>query len=87
MHEKIASTNWQRVTGEINDKGYTTVSQFLPAQFCEMRAVVIGAIIVCLLIGAQNAMAHHNSEYKKGYAEGRKRRPCIDISSGKAHKL
>jgi hypothetical protein len=35
-----------------------------------MRAVVIGAIIVCLLIGAQNAMAQHNSEYKKGYAEG-----------------
>jgi hypothetical protein len=35
-----------------------------------MRAVMIGAIIICLLIGAQNAMAHHNSEYKKGYAEG-----------------
>lgn len=34
MYEKIASTNWQRVAGEINDKGYAIVSQFLPPQFC-----------------------------------------------------
>ena len=35
MYEKIVSTNWQWVTREINDKGYATVSQFLPAQFCD----------------------------------------------------
>ena len=34
MYEKIGSTNWQRVAGEINDKGYAIVSQFLPPQFC-----------------------------------------------------
>jgi uncharacterized protein len=34
MYEKIASTNWQRVAGEINDKGYAIVSQFLLPQFC-----------------------------------------------------
>ena len=35
MHEKIASTDWQRITGEINNKGYAIVSQFLPAQLCD----------------------------------------------------
>jgi hypothetical protein len=34
MYEKIASTNWQGVAGEINDNGYAIVSQFLPPQFC-----------------------------------------------------
>ncbi|MFZ0646686.1 MAG: 2OG-Fe(II) oxygenase [Nitrososphaeraceae archaeon] len=35
MYEKVASTNWQKVTGEINGKGYAMVPQFLPAQFCD----------------------------------------------------
>lgn len=35
IHEKIADIDWQRATEEINEKGYTIVSQFLPAQSCE----------------------------------------------------
>jgi len=35
MYEKVASTNWQKVTGEINGKGYDIVPQFLTAQFCD----------------------------------------------------
>lgn len=35
-----------------------------------MRAVVISTIIICLLIGTQNALAYQSPEYKKGYAEG-----------------
>lgn len=34
-HEKIAEIDWQRVTGELNQKGYAIVSQFLPNQSCE----------------------------------------------------
>jgi hypothetical protein len=35
VHEKVAATDWQRVTEEINEKGYAIVSQFLPVQSCE----------------------------------------------------
>ncbi len=35
IYEKIADIDWQRVTEEINEKGYAIVSQFLPAQSCE----------------------------------------------------
>ena len=34
-HDKIAEIDWQRVTGELNQKGYTIVPQFLPNQSCE----------------------------------------------------
>ncbi len=33
IHEKIEDIDWQ--TGEINEKGYVIVSQFLPEQSCE----------------------------------------------------
>ena len=35
IHEKIEDIDWQRVTEEINEKGYAIVSQFLPEQSCE----------------------------------------------------
>src|ERR671911_1169178 len=35
IHEKIADIDWQRVTEEINEKGYAIVSQFLQAQSCQ----------------------------------------------------
>jgi uncharacterized protein len=34
-HDKIAEIDWHRVTGELNQKGYTIVPQFLPNQSCE----------------------------------------------------
>ena len=34
-HDKIAKIDWQRVTGELNQKGYAIVPQFLPNQSCE----------------------------------------------------
>ena len=34
-HDKIAEIDWQRVTGELNQKGYAMVPQFLPNQSCE----------------------------------------------------
>jgi hypothetical protein len=34
-HDKIAEIDWQRVTGELNQKGYAIVPQFLPNQSCE----------------------------------------------------
>jgi hypothetical protein len=33
--EKISSIDWQRVTEEVNEKGYALVLQFLPNQYCE----------------------------------------------------
>src|SRR5919106_2756697 len=35
IYEKIADIDWQRVTDEINEKGYAIVSQFLLAQSCK----------------------------------------------------
>jgi hypothetical protein len=35
VHEKVAEIDWQRVTEEMNEKGYAIVSQFLPVQSCE----------------------------------------------------
>ena len=34
-HDKIAEIDWQRATGELNQKGYAIVPQFLPNQSCE----------------------------------------------------
>ena len=34
-HDKIAEIDWQRVTDELNQKGYAIVPQFLPNQFCQ----------------------------------------------------
>jgi uncharacterized protein len=34
-HDMIAEIDWQRVTGELNQKGYAIVPQFLPNQSCE----------------------------------------------------
>ena len=34
-HDKIAEIDWQRVTGELNQKGYAILPQFLPNQSCE----------------------------------------------------
>ncbi|MFY9870781.1 MAG: hypothetical protein WAK17_13775 [Candidatus Nitrosopolaris sp.] len=33
--EKIPSIDWQRVTEEMNEKGYALVSGLLPDQYCE----------------------------------------------------
>jgi uncharacterized protein len=35
IHKKIEDFDWQRVTEEINEKGYAIVSQFLPGQSCQ----------------------------------------------------
>jgi hypothetical protein len=35
ISEKISSIDWQRVTEEVNEKGYALVFQFLPNQYCE----------------------------------------------------
>ena len=35
ISEKISGIDWQRVTEEVNDKGYALVLQFLPNQYCE----------------------------------------------------
>jgi hypothetical protein len=35
ISEKIAGIDWQRVTEEMNEKGYALVLQFLPNQYCE----------------------------------------------------
>jgi hypothetical protein len=35
ISEKISSIDWQRVTEEVNEKGYALVLQFLPNQYCE----------------------------------------------------
>ncbi|MRN68669.1 MAG: prolyl 4-hydroxylase subunit alpha [Nitrosopumilales archaeon] len=35
MSEKISGIDWQRVTEEVNEKGYALVLQFLPNQYCE----------------------------------------------------
>lgn len=35
ISEKISGIDWQRVTEEVNEKGYALVSQFLPNQYCE----------------------------------------------------
>jgi hypothetical protein len=35
IHEKIEDIDWQRVTEEVNEKGYAMMSQFLPEQSCE----------------------------------------------------
>ena len=35
ISEKISGIDWQRVTEEVNEKGYTLVLQFLPNQYCE----------------------------------------------------
>jgi hypothetical protein len=37
IHEKIAYVDWQTVTGEMNEKGYTLVSKFLRGQYCDER--------------------------------------------------
>ena len=33
--ERISAIDWQRVTKDMNEKGYALVAQFLPAQYCE----------------------------------------------------
>ena len=33
--ERISAVDWQRVTKDMNEKGYALVAQFLPAQYCE----------------------------------------------------
>ena len=35
ISEKISGIDWQRVTEEVNEKGYALVLQFLPNQYCE----------------------------------------------------
>jgi hypothetical protein len=35
MSEKISGIDWQKVTEEVNEKGYVLVLQFLPNQYCE----------------------------------------------------
>ncbi|MGC1929321.1 MAG: hypothetical protein WA667_10135 [Candidatus Nitrosopolaris sp.] len=35
ISEKISGVDWQRITEEMNEKGYAMVLQFLPAQYCE----------------------------------------------------
>jgi len=35
ISEKISGIDWQRVTEEMNEKGYVLVLQFLPNQYCE----------------------------------------------------
>jgi hypothetical protein len=35
ISEKISGNDWQRVTEEMNEKGYALVLQFLPNQYCE----------------------------------------------------
>ena len=35
ISEKISAIDWQRVTKDMNEKGYALVAQFLPAQYCE----------------------------------------------------
>ena len=36
MQEKIAGIDWQQtVTEEMNERGYSLVSRFLPAQYCD----------------------------------------------------
>ena len=35
ISEKISGIEWQRITEEINEKGFALVLQFLPAQYCE----------------------------------------------------
>jgi uncharacterized protein len=35
ISDKISGIDWQRVTEEVNEKGYALVSQFLPNQYCE----------------------------------------------------
>jgi hypothetical protein len=35
ISEKISGIDWQRVTEEMNEKGYALVLQFLPVQYCE----------------------------------------------------
>jgi len=35
ISEKICGIDWQRVTEEMNEKGYALVLQFLPNQYCE----------------------------------------------------
>lgn len=34
MQEKISDIDWQKVTEEMNEKGYALISQFLPVQYC-----------------------------------------------------
>ena len=35
ISEKISGIDWQRVTEEMNEKGYALVLQYLPNQYCE----------------------------------------------------
>ena len=35
ISEKISDIDWQRITEEMNEKGYALVLQFLPNQYCE----------------------------------------------------
>jgi uncharacterized protein len=35
ISEKISCINWQRVTEEMNEKGYASVLRLLPGQYCE----------------------------------------------------
>jgi hypothetical protein len=35
ISEKISGIDWQRVTEDVNEKGYALVLQFLPNQYCE----------------------------------------------------
>ncbi|MGC2667872.1 MAG: 2OG-Fe(II) oxygenase [Candidatus Nitrosopolaris sp.] len=35
ISEKISGIDWQRVTEEMNEKGYALILQFLPNQYCE----------------------------------------------------
>ena len=35
ISDKISGIDWQRVTEEVNEKGYALVLQFLPNQYCE----------------------------------------------------
>jgi hypothetical protein len=35
IEEKIAGIDWETVTDEMNEKGYTLLLQFLPIQYCE----------------------------------------------------
>jgi len=35
ISEEISGIDWQRVTEELNEKGYALVSRFLPVQYCD----------------------------------------------------
>src|SRR5215813_10107926 len=35
LQEKILETDWHKLKQEINEKGYTLVSRFLPVEYCQ----------------------------------------------------